>query len=192
MLFNLCLSVKLLFSPSILNEILAGRVFLGVDFSLAVLKLCPAIPFLPAEFLLKDQWFIVWGFPLCVTCCFFITAFNIFSLFLIFVSLIYVSQHVSPWVFPGLVSLCLLDLIDYFFPMLGKFSIIVFSKIFLDSFIFCSFSGIPIIQMLVLLILSKRPLRLSLVLSILFSLFCSLAVISSILSSSSLNLFFCY
>ena len=46
--------------------------------------------------------------------------------------------------------------------------------------------GSPIIQMLMPLILSQRPLRLSSVVFIPFSLFCSSAVISTILSSSSL------
>ena len=52
---NFCLSEKLFISPSILNEILAGTVILVVDFSLSVLKIYLAIPFWPAEFLLKDQ-----------------------------------------------------------------------------------------------------------------------------------------
>ena len=49
-----------------------------------------------------------------------------------------------------------------------------------------SSSGTPIIQTLVYLILSQRYLRLSSVLFILFTLFCSSEVISTILSSSSL------
>ena len=70
------------------------------------------------------------------------------------------------------------------FSMLGKFSTIISSKIFSYPLFFSS--GIPIIQMLVHLILFQRSLRLSLVLFILFTLFCSLEVISTILSSSSL------
>ena len=71
------------------------------------------------------------------------------------------------------------------FSMLGKFSTIISSKIFSYPFFFSSF-GIPIIQMLVHLILSQRSLRLSSVLLILFTLFCSSEVISTILSSNSL------
>ena len=71
------------------------------------------------------------------------------------------------------------------FSMLGKFSTIITSKIFSYTFFFSSSSGTPIIQMLVRLILSQRCLRLSLVLFILFTLFCSSKVISTILSSSS-------
>ena len=70
------------------------------------------------------------------------------------------------------------------FSMLGKFSTIISSKIFSYPLFFSS--GIPIIQMLVHSILFQRSLRLSLVLFILFTLFCSLEVISTILSSSSL------
>src|SRR5574337_1321273 len=70
--------------------------------------------------------------------------------------------------------------------MLGKFSTIISSKIFSYLFFFSSSSCTPIIQMLVCLILSQRSLRLSSVLFILFTLFCSSEVISTILSSSSL------
>ena len=69
--------------------------------------------------------------------------------------------------------------------MLGKFSTIISSK-FSHTLSFSLLLGPPIIQMLVRLILSRRSLRLSLVLFILFILFCSSEVISSILSSSSL------
>ena len=81
--------------------------------------------------------------------------------------------------------MCLLDLIISF-AMLGKFSTIISSKIFSYPFIFYSSSGTPIIQMLVCLILSQRSLRISSVLFILFTLYCSSEVISTILSSSSL------
>ena len=93
---------------------------------------------------------------------------------------------ISPWIYPVWDSLCLLDLIDYFLSMLGKFSTLISSKIFSCPFISFSSSGTPIIQMLVHLILSLRYLRLSSVLCILFTLFCSSEVISTILSSSSL------
>ena len=69
--------------------------------------------------------------------------------------------------------------------MLGGFLTIISSNIFSDLLSYSS-SGTPIIQMLVCLILSQRSLRQSSFPSIPFSLFCSLAVISTILSSSSL------
>ena len=49
------LSVKLLISPSYLNEILAGYSNLSCRFF--------SIPFWPEEFLLKDQLLSVWEFP---------------------------------------------------------------------------------------------------------------------------------
>ena len=101
------------------------------------------------------------------------------------------SWHVSPWIYPVWDSLCLLDLIISF-SMLGNFSTIILSKIFSYPFFFSSYSGTPIIRMLVHLLLSWRSLRLSSVLLILFTLFCSSEVISTILSSRSLNSFFCF
>ena len=96
------------------------------------------------------------------------------------------SWRVSPWVYPIWDSLCLLDLTDYLFFMLGKFSTIISSKIFSYAFLFSSSSGTPIIHIFVHLILSQRYLRLFTVLFILSTLFCSSEVISTISSSSSL------
>ena len=72
------------------------------------------------------------------------------------------------------------------FPMLRKFSTIISSKIFSVPFFFSSSSGTHITQMLVRVIMSQRSLKLSSILFILFPLFCSKAVISATLSSSSL------
>ena len=127
------------------------------------------------------------GFPFYVTCCYSLAAFNILSLCLVFVSLICLCLGVFLLGFILLWdSLCLLDLICYFLFHLGKFSTIISSKNFSYPFFFSSSSGRPIIWMLVCLILSQRSLRPSSVLSILFALFCSSEVISTILSSSSL------
>ena len=60
---SFCLSVKLLNSPSYLNEILAGYSNLG--YSLSLLEVCPAIPFWPGGFLLIDQLLSLWQ-SLCV------------------------------------------------------------------------------------------------------------------------------
>ena len=82
-------------------------------------------------------------------------------------------------------SLHLLDLIDYFLFHVGK----IFNYNLLINVLitfFSSPSGTPIIRMLVHLILSQMSQRLSSVLFILFTLFCSSKVISTILSSSSL------
>ena len=81
-------------------------------------------------------------------------------------------------------SLCPLDLMSVSFPRLGKFSVIISSDMFSAPFSVSSHCGFPV--MLVRLILSQGSLRLSSVLFILFTLFCSSAVISTILSSSSL------
>ena len=54
------------------------------------------------------------GIPLYVICCFSLAAFNIFVLNLIFDSLINMSWHVSPWIYPIWESLCFLGVIDYF------------------------------------------------------------------------------
>ena len=72
------------------------------------------------------------------------------------------------------------------FSMLGKFSTIISSKMFSYPFFFSSSPGTPIIRMLLRLILFQRFLRLSLVIFILFTLFCSSEAISTTLSSSSL------
>ena len=70
--------------------------------------------------------------------------------------------------------------------MLGKFSTIISSKIFSYTLFLSYSSGTPIISMFLCLILFQRSLRLSSVLFILFTLFCSSGVISTIISSSSL------
>ena len=106
------------------------------------------------------------GFPLNVTCCFSLAAFNIFSLCLVFVSMC-LGVFLLGFILYG--TLHLLDLIDYLLFMLGKFSPIITSKIFSYLF-FSSSSGTPIIQMLLCLIFSQRSLRLSSVLFILFAL----------------------
>ena len=93
------------------------------------------------------------------------------------------SWCVSPMVYPVWDSLCFLDLGDYFLSHAREVFHYNLFKIFSDPFFFSSSSGTPIIRMLVCLVLS---LRLSSILFILFYLFCSLADISTILSSSSL------
>ena len=96
------------------------------------------------------------------------------------------SWCVSPWVYPAWDSLCLLDLIDYFLFHAGEIFNYNLFKSFSYPFFFSSSSGTTIIRMLVHLIWPQRSLRLPSVLFILFTLFCSSEVISTILSSSSL------
>ena len=96
------------------------------------------------------------------------------------------SWHVSPWVYPVWDSSCFLDLIDYFLFHVEEIFYYNLFKNFLIPFLFLLFFWDPMIRMLVCLILSQRSLRLSSVLFVLFTLFCSSEVISTILSSSSL------
>ena len=126
------------------------------------------------------------GIPLYVFSCFYLTVFNIFSLYLIFDSLISMCLVVFLLGFILYGTLC--SYWTWFtisFPVLGKFSTIISSHIFWNPFFLCS-SGSPLIRMLVHLILSQRSLRLSSILFIIFSLFCPVAVISTIVSSRSL------
>ena len=126
------------------------------------------------------------GFPLYVICCFSLAAFNILSSYLVFVSLISMclGMFLLRFILYGMLYASWTWL-TIFFSMLGKFSTIISSKIFSYHFLFSS-SGTPISQMLVHLISYQRFLRLSLALFILFTLFCSSEVISTIFSFSSL------
>ena len=81
-------------------------------------------------------------------------------------------------------GLCFFDLIDYFLSHVREVFNYNFFKNFLGAFL-SSFSGTPMTQMLVHLILAQRSLRLSSILFILFLLFCSSAVVSTILCSRS-------
>ena len=126
------------------------------------------------------------GFPLYVTFCFSLAAFNILSLCFIFVSLISMCLGVSPWVYPVWDSLHLLDLIDYFLFHVGEIFNYNLFKIFLIPFFFLFFFWDPYNSHMVHLKFSQWPLRLSSVLFILFTICCSSKVISTILSSSSL------
>ena len=126
------------------------------------------------------------GIPFYVICCFSLVAFNIFSLYLIFDSLINMCLGVFLLGFILYGTLCASwTWLTISFPILRKFSTIISSNIF-QSLFFSSSSGTPIIWMLVHLLLSQRSLRPSSILFILISLFCSVVVISTILSSRSL------
>ena len=118
------------------------------------------------------------GFPLYVTCCFSLAAFNILSLCLVFVSLMSICLNIFLLGFLLYGTLCASwTWLTISFSMSGKFSTIISSKIFAYPFFVSSSPGTPIIWMLVYLILSQRSLRLSSVLLILFTLFCSSEVI---------------
>ena len=126
------------------------------------------------------------GLPLYVTCCFSLAAFNILSLCLVCVSWISMCLGVFLLGFILYGTLCASwTSLTISLSMLGIFSTIFSSKIFSYP-LFSSSSGTPIIQILVHLILSQRSPRLSSALFILFTLFFSSEVISTIWSSRSL------
>ena len=85
---NFCLSEKLLLSPLILNEILAGYSNLGCRFFLFSTLNISCHSLLACRVSAEISSVKLMGFPLYVTCCFSLAAFNILSLCLVFVSLI--------------------------------------------------------------------------------------------------------
>ena len=84
------------------------------------------------------------GFPLYVTFCFSLAAFNILSLCLVFVSLISMclGMLLLGFILCGTLCACWTSL-TVSFPMLGKFSTIISSKIFSYPFFFSSSSETP-------------------------------------------------
>ena len=91
---SFCLSVKLLISPSNLNEILARQSNLGCRFfpfiSLSISCHC----LLACRVFAEKSAVNLMGVPLYVICHFSLAAFNIFSLYLIFDSLIHMCLGV--------------------------------------------------------------------------------------------------
>ena len=85
---NFCLSEKLFISPSVLNEILSGYSKLGCRFfPFSTLNIsCHSL--LACRVSAERSAVKPMGFPLYVTCCFSLAAFNILSLCLVFVNLI--------------------------------------------------------------------------------------------------------
>ena len=90
------------------------------------------------------------------------------------------SLYVSPWVYPVWDSLHFLDLGVYFLSTIEKFSTMISSNIFSSPF---SSPQAPIIQTLVCLMLSQRPLRLSSFLFILFPLLCWASLIAQLVKN---------
>jgi len=129
------------------------------------------------------------GFPLYVTCCFSLAAFNILSLYLVFVSLISLCLGLFLLGFILYGTVCLLDLIDYFLFHVGEiFKYNLFKNfliLFLFLFIFWSSYNLNVSVFDIVLEVSETILSFFFFF-ILFTLFCSSEVISIILSSSSL------
>ena len=137
---NFWLSEKLLISPSILNEIFARYSSLGCRFFPFSTLNTSCHPLLACRVSAERSAVKHMGFPLYVTCCFSLAAFNVLSLCLVFVSLISMSWHVCPWVYP--VWDCSWIWLTISFSMLGKFSTII-SKHFLIHFLFLFFFWDP-------------------------------------------------
>ena len=158
---SFCLSVKLLISPSYLNEILAGysnldcRLFSFITLSMS----CHS--FLAWRVSTERSTVILVGIPLCVIHCFSLAAFNICSLCLIFVNLINMCLGVFHLGFILFGTFCVSwTWVIISFPILGKFPTIISSSIFSWSFLLSSSSGPPTIRMLGRLTLSWRSRRL--------------------------------
>ena len=132
------------------------------------------------------KWQVLMGIALCVISCFSLAAINICSLCLIVVNLINMCIGVFCLGFFLLGTLWVsLTWVAISFPILGKFSTIIYSSIFSWPLFLSSPSRTPMFQMLGHLTLSQRSLRLS---SFLILFFLSASFISTILSSTSLIL----
>ena len=132
------LSVKLLISPSYLNEILAGCSNLGYKFFSFITLSMSCHSRLAWRVYTERSAVIFMGIPLCV-CCFSLAAFNICSLCLIFVNLINMCLgvfHLGFILFGTLWVSWTWAVIS--FPILGKFSTIISLSIFSWSFFLTS------------------------------------------------------
>ena len=129
---NFCLSVKLFISPSVLNEILAGYSNLGCRFSpFSALNIsCHSL--LTCRISAERSAVKHVGFPLYVTCCFSLAAFNIL-LCLVFVSLISIGVFLLGFILFG--TLCVFDLIGSFLFHVGEIFNYNLFKIFVIPFL---------------------------------------------------------
>ena len=115
---NFCLSEKLLISPSVSNESLAGNSNLGCRFFPLNISCHSLLAYrVSAERSAIEHM----GFPLCVTCCFSLAAFNFLPLCLVFVSLISMCLGVFLLGFILYGTLCASWLFP--FPCWGKFQL---------------------------------------------------------------------
>ena len=115
-----CLSEKFFISPSVLNEILAGYSNLGCRFFPFSILNISFHSLMACRVSAERSAVKHMGFPLYVTCCFSLAAFNILSLCLVFVSLISMCLGVFLLGFILLWdSWHFLDLIDYFLFHVG-------------------------------------------------------------------------
>ena len=137
---SFCLSVKLLISPSYVNEILSGYSNLGCRFSSFITLSMSCHSLLAWRDSIQRSAVILMGILLCVTCCFSLAAFNICSLCLIFVNLINMCLGVFHlWIILFGTLWISWTWMIISFPILGKFSTIISSSIF--SWSFCLLLG---------------------------------------------------
>ena len=144
---NFSFSVKLLTSPSILNETLVRYNNFGCRFFPFNTLVISCHSLLACRVFSERSAIKHTGFPLYVTCCFSLAAFNILSLCLDFVSLISICLGVFLLGFILYGTVCLLGLIDYFLFHVGEIFNYNLFKNFLIPFFFSSSSGTPIVGM---------------------------------------------
>ena len=143
---SFCLSLKLLISPSYLNEILAGYSNLGCRFFSFITLIMSCHFFWLEEFLLKDQLLSLWGSP-----CGLIVVFPLLLLIFVLCVLFFVNFinmclgvfHLGLILFQTLWVSWTWVIIS--FPILGKISTIISSGIFSWHFFLSSSSGTPMI-----------------------------------------------
>ena len=142
---NVCLSVKLLISPSNLNEILARWSNIGCSFFPFITLSISCHSLLACRVSAEKSAVNLMGVPLYAICCFSLAAFSNFSLSLIFVYLITMCLSVFLLGFILYGTLCTSwTWLAISFPMLGKFLTIIPSNIFSGPFSLSSPSGTPI------------------------------------------------
>ena len=126
------------------------------------------------------------GIPLYIICCFSLAAFNIFSLYLIFDILINMCLGVFLLGFILYGTLCFLDLIDYFHSHIREIFNNNHFKYFVSLFLFLFFFWNPCNSNVGVFNVVPEVSETVMILFILFSLFFSVVVISTISSSRSL------
>ena len=137
------LSVKLLISPSYLNEILSGYSNLGCRFFSFITLSMSCHCLLAWRVSIERSAVILMGIPLSVMCCFPLAVFNIFSLYLMFANLINMCLGVFHLGFILFETLWVSwTCVTIFFPILGKFSAIISWSIFTWPFFFCLLLGL--------------------------------------------------
>ena len=138
-LLNFGLSEKLFIFPSTLNEILAGSSNLGYRlFPFSTLNIsCHSL--LVCRVSAERSAVTHIGFPLYLTCCFSLAAYSSLTLCLVFAGLINMCLGVFLLGFILYGTLCAYwTWLNISFPVLGNFSTIISSKLFLHPFFFSS------------------------------------------------------